>query len=268
MSIDALVAIESEQWWQIEEDKIVRRDTYPYCCGLIEALEFAHVMEVALDLFQEEADEQKIELAKDNLYDRYVSLIENQSIVAKSLLTLFLWILGYSKENSIEVMASNLKYFLHIENKEIKDDELEIEIKKYPNLTTLNLCNCWKLTSNSFKSLKTHYPQLKRLILRGCDELEDEAFITLAESCPQLIELNLGSCVEITDRGLKAIAVMCSSLKDITLEKCKKITDDGVKIIISNCPNLENIDLTDCEFVSPDCLKFLETEYPDLRINY
>ena len=54
-------------------------------------------------------------------------------------------------------------------------------------------------------------PQLSSLDLYGCDKITDAAVATLAASCPHLSSLNLSYCDSITDVAVAALAAVSAA---------------------------------------------------------
>eukprot|EP00966_Prymnesium_polylepis_P209413 4851062-Prymnesium_polylepis.1 len=74
-------------------------------------------------------------------------------------------------------------------------------------------------------ALAASCPQLSSLDLCECDRITDAAVTALAASCPQLSSLDLAGCTSITDAAVDALAASCPQLSSLGLCWCFKITD-------------------------------------------
>ena len=95
-------------------------------------------------------------------------------------------------------------------------------------------------------ALAASCPQLSSLNLSDCHKITDAAVAALAASCPQLSSLNLCGCHKITDEALAALAASCPQLSSLILCGCHKITDAAVVALVTSCPQLSSLDLYGC----------------------
>ena len=70
-------------------------------------------------------------------------------------------------------------------------------------------------------------PQLSSLNLTSCSKVTDAGVADLAERCPQLSSLNLSFCNQVTDAGVAALAGRCPQLSSLDLLLCYQVTDAG-----------------------------------------
>ena len=62
------------------------------------------------------------------------------------------------------------------------------------------------------QAVATGCPQLTSLHLDGCDRITDVAVQAVATGCPQLTSLHLHGCDRITDVAVQAVATGCPQL--------------------------------------------------------
>ena len=106
----------------------------------------------------------------------------------------------------------------------------------------------WYLTVDdaAVAAVASGCPQLSSLNLNSCRKITDEAVVALASGCKLLSSLSLNSCRKITDGSVEAVASGCPWLKDLGLHGCNKITDAAVAAVASGCPLLSSLDLGNC----------------------
>ncbi|AIK96574.1 hypothetical protein [Candidatus Odyssella acanthamoebae] len=92
----------------------------------------------------------------------------------------------------------------------ITDENLIKLVKKYPNITSLNL--------------------------EECEELTDVALLTVAKMCPNLTSLNLLGCRKVTAVALIKVAEMCPKLPPLDPRKCQVITMAAIRRVAEECP--------------------------------
>ncbi len=106
-------------------------------------------------------------------------------------------------------------------------------LSNLPNLTSLNLEYCKKLTELSLSNL----PNLRNLSLSACSKLTD---ISALSNLLNLASLNLSVCHSLTDISALSNLVNLTSLD---LSSCSSLTDISA---LSNLPNLTSLDLSSC----------------------
>ncbi|XP_065831178.1 F-box/LRR-repeat protein 2-like [Oscarella lobularis] len=153
-----------------------------------------------------------------------------------------------------------------------------------PNLTTVLLSQCHKVTDDAFQFLNRAGCALTRVDVSGCVQLTDSAareivkfplthlkmsncpkvrFIEL-KRLPNLVELNVSRNDAVDDCWLSVIAFYCRLLRTLDVSQCRNVTDDGVKCL-SNCFLLESLNislvtsLTDASCIELACLESLRT---------
>jgi|GEM_PF-5241132 len=126
MTIRALSKIQDDQYWEVRFDNkrfdITLVDKPDFICSIYQVLNFAHLLTVAHTILfnkdelnkrlQEEGlGEKEVTEARQNLYDRSVSLMQTQTPFIWVINSFFLWLFGYTKEHSLEALATTLDPF-------------------------------------------------------------------------------------------------------------------------------------------------------------
>jgi len=233
-------------------------DKPEFICLFTQALEFAKVLEVAQKTFKGQAGEE-VDFAKQKLYNRYKSFIQNHSSFALLLTFLFLWAMGYKDESSLESMSTKMEVL----SKTFYTDEIIANsITKYPSLKEIILGK--DVTNRGVGVIATRYDELESITFFGFDKISsntckllvetrpiktvklmncnDEIAQVFLEYCPQLTELSFTNC-QITDETLKRAAKTDSLLKKVTIVSCGNITYDGSKKLIEKCSKIVEFDL-------------------------
>ena len=145
---------------------------------------------------------------------------------------------------------------------------------KFPNLLSLNLAGCTRITDATVLELARRCSKLHTLDLRfcsitdasvsevarrcsnlhtldlsGCCEIHDASVLEVASRCSNLQTLNLAWC-RITDVSVLAVARRCSNLQTLNLRWCRRITDASVMEVARRCSNLHTLDLSLCSNIT------------------
>lgn len=133
-----------------------------------------------------------------------------------------------------------------------------------PNLTSLNLQNCGRITDAAVIALARWCPKLLSLNLRNCSRITSRGIIALTQGCSQLLSLNLHGCEKITDAAVIALSQGCPQLSSLDLEWCIKITDAAVIALSQRCPRLSFLNLTFCQHLTDKSVIALAQGCPEL----
>lgn len=133
-----------------------------------------------------------------------------------------------------------------------------------PNLTSLNLQSCGRITDAAVIALAQGCPKLLSLNLRNCSRITSRGIIALTQGCSQLLSLNLHGCEKITDVAVIALSQGCPELSSLDLEWCIKITDAAVIALSQGCPRLSFLNLTFCQLLTDESVIALAQGCPGL----
>lgn len=119
-------------------------------------------------------------------------------------------------------------------------------IVRTAGLIHLKLVEDAQLTFRTWGALAS-LPQLSTLDISECWNFDDAELDLLSTSCPQLVKLTLAGCSKITDRGLLSLARHCLSLEVLSLARCNGLTKTGLLATIALCKNLQRLDIENCD---------------------
>ncbi|MBA0692931.1 hypothetical protein Goari_010452, partial [Gossypium aridum] len=153
----------------------------------------------------------------------------------------------------------------------LSDKSLQLVSDNYPELESLNLTRCVKMTDSGLQQVfvKCSFLQslnlyalssftdeaykkisvlshLKFLDLCGAQNLSDDGLSCIAK-CKKLVSLNLTWCVRVTDVGVIAIAESCTSLEFLSLFGIVGVTDKCLEALCMSCANtMTTLDVNGC----------------------
>ncbi len=122
----------------------------------------------------------------------------------------------------------------------------------WPNLESIWLGGCKKITVVGLRSLALNCRKLRRISFVGYD-VDDAGLRIIAASLVDLQCIDLSGCQMVTDRGLSEIAHCCTKLKSMKLGGCYKLGESGIwafREVGNCCADLEEIDLSDVTYLS------------------
>ena len=104
---------------------------------------------------------------------------------------------------------------------------------------------CWDLEVDNAQliSIANGLPQLQSLNIAYCTKITDEGMAALSNGLPQLQSLNISGCSNITDEGIRALASGCPQLQSLNTSGCWNITDEGIRALASGCPKLQSLNI-------------------------
>lgn len=164
----------------------------------------------------------------------------------------------------LEKRDSSLEY-LHV--RPLSDDDL-IKLKRFKNLWGLNFESGRlfeaKITDLGLKILETNFPNLKSLNLNFCGKITDEGMRYVA-AMTRLRYIGLAACPQITDAGLSNLA-LSRSIDDIDLRGCSGITDEGLSYL-EKMPKLKRVRLGGCTSITQHGIEELRKSLPSISID-
>ncbi|KAK3750581.1 hypothetical protein QZH41_018189, partial [Actinostola sp. cb2023] len=128
---------------------------------------------------------------------------------------------------------------------ELDDDALISVVKNEPELRSLTLIDCEKITNRSLKLLPVHCPRLEKIDLKGVPFITDHGVVPMLSSpCLQTLSLAEAS---VTDISMYSIAEKCGEkLRDLDLSWCEDLTDKGMSAVATSCSGLRSLALRQC----------------------
>ena len=133
-------------------------------------------------------------------------------------------ILSWLIRRNIRVISLDLR---------VDDSELIYIANGLPQLQSLNICCCNKITDEGIRALASGLPRLQSLDISNCGDITDEGIRAVASGLPQLQSLDISRCDNITDEGIRALVIGCRQLQSLNIRGCDSITDEGIEIVDS-----------------------------------
>jgi F-box and leucine-rich repeat protein 2/20 len=112
-------------------------------------------------------------------------------------------------------------------------------------LHTIDICDCFEITSQFMTAIAAHCPTLTKLSTNNTNMmLADAGLVALAEGCRFLEEISLTEDIaSVGNAVFDSIGQHCSRLRKINLYMGFTITDDGFLSLLLGCPKIEYISL-------------------------
>jgi len=232
-----------------------------FICLFTQALEFAKVLEIVQKNLKELPGggvQQK--LAEEKLKNRYAHFTQQHSSWALMLTSLFLWILGYRGENSLQYMDAKMWPDFTTETFKT-DEEIKIDIPKY-NSRLKEITLEKTVTTNGLKLIAEHCPQLESIRFTGLSSISAEEYQSFLQSCPTIRKICL-IYVKEEDEIAKILLQNCPQLTELTLEG--QITDDILECVAKNCPLLTSISFAGSDKITLKAAQNLIEKCPKLN---
>jgi hypothetical protein len=119
----------------------------------------------------------------------------------------------------------------------------------HPDLTSLNLQHCKRVTDAGLKTIVLGCPTL---LPDNIDSVaKGDLFLeAVALMHPDLTSLNLRGCKHVTNLGLENIAAGCLKLISLNLRGCSHVTDMAIVHVREGCQDLTSLHLYCCKKVT------------------
>lgn len=130
----------------------------------------------------------------------------------------------------------------------IDDDALKAISENVPNLSTLSISRCVKISDTGVRYIANRCKFLQDIIISN-------EFLTESESC------------HVTHAGIHALAEGCRELRRIDMNSHDNQIDSSVLVSIGQmCTQLQVIKLFSCKSVDDDCLNYISDLHRTLRV--
>lgn len=118
----------------------------------------------------------------------------------------------------------------------ITDAEIIALARGCPNLTTVILQHCEKLTEKAIQALGEHCHNITHINLLGCKDFANPEIIALAKGCPKLISLEAEYA---SDSAIQILVERCRELEHLVIKDSRFMTDASYLALTLNCPKLK-----------------------------
>lgn len=233
------------------------------------------------------------ENAQDKIYNEVGdSCLQSIAAHLKNLSTLKINSAAHVSTEGIEALASieKLTHLDIVHCDAVNDISLQKIITGLPNLTSLNVSGCKKITSAGMQSISS-LKNLTHLGIAHCKGLDDLSLRKIVTQLTKLTSLRVGSptlskngiqCItslthlthldlsgsdQLDASGLQVIVSHLSNLTKLNISKCRNITSAGI-LQIASLSNLTHLNLSYCR-VNDTCLQTIGahlTKLTDLSI--
>jgi hypothetical protein len=149
--------------------------------------------------------------------------------------------------SSIQSIEINLRRGYKASNSDL------VRIGRCPLMTSLSLPDSTITIKNLEKLLKSN-PQLESLSLQGCQKLTETAISTVVKYCPKLKVLNISGNLWVADDAIEILVTGCPHLTKIDLSGTM-ISDECIEDLLAQFPRLRSIRFSDTEISIETILK-------------
>jgi len=141
---------------------------------------------------------------------------------------------------SIVELTSNCFDIAHVilGGTSVTDEGLKILARSYPNLLSIDVSRCVRITNESARALGQHCNFLRSASF-AATRIDNIGVIELA-SCRKLEVLKLNDCAKVTDIAMPALTDFCPQLKSLNV-KNTGVTKVGIMILKTNCNELDEV---------------------------
>ena len=80
----------------------------------------------------------------------------------------------------------------------------------------------------SISALAAGCPQLTSVDVSFCRKVTDASISALATGCPQLTSVDVSDCPNVTDASISALATGCPHLTSVVVSYCPNVTDASI----------------------------------------
>ncbi|KAJ3175998.1 hypothetical protein HK101_010525 [Irineochytrium annulatum] len=181
---------------------------------------------------------------------------------------------------------------------QVTDDILGGLVQLCPNVSTLRVPNCWKITDRGMAMAAVGWTRIREFDASYCGQLTGAGLAehrwTMLEKlnltyCKQigdgqlekilcrttevsdlrlrshLASLDLSDCEQVSDKCLKWIASSCYNLTHLNLRFCTRITNGGLYDLSLGCQSFRSLDLSHCLSLTDAAVVFFSDSIRNLR---
>ncbi|KAJ3186249.1 hypothetical protein HDU85_007689 [Gaertneriomyces sp. JEL0708] len=153
------------------------------------------------------------------------------------------------------------------------DAAVELLTSACPDLETVDLNSCAKITPNSVKFL-AKASNLRVLVLTGTKMVNGAGSITLHDGLQDFAAINganlerfeLHGCPQLTTAALGLLIQKCRNLRHLDLAGCVYVADENIAALSSSCPQLEVLKLSRCARLTDKAFLNTLPELKNLRV--
>eukprot|EP00949_MAST-11_sp_MAST-11-sp1_P004505 g4505.t1 len=128
-------------------------------------------------------------------------------------------------------------------------------------LTSLNLSNCFQVSSRVLRAIGKGCPSITSLRLAGCQAVDTSALAEIVRRTKGLKSLSLAGCMEIDSNALRIVGESCSGLTTVNLSGCRSLSDTAIQSLAKCCKSLRSANFSDCNLTDYSLLAISEAEF-------
>ncbi|RIB15576.1 hypothetical protein C2G38_2192079 [Gigaspora rosea] len=156
------------------------------------------------------------------------------------------------------IQSLNLNYC-----KKLTDTTIHALVSSYPDLRKLDLSDCNKVTDIGIRQI-AQCRNLEHLALKSLEFLSDETICIIARSCPNISHFNLEFC-HVTNIAVEAIAQSCRNMEYLNIYGSESITDRSISKLAKMCPKIRDLELGFCELITDIAIRDIAHNLSDLK---
>lgn len=155
----------------------------------------------------------------------------------------------------------------------ITDDVFLKILESKPQIRSLDISFCTKISSAAIKKVVLKYPGLIYLDLgvwhdEGREQLSASDVLEMSTFCKNLEYLNLNVRREIHPDAIMGFVNSSLQLKRLVFSHCTQLTDKILVEAVSACPNLLSLDVMACHGLTQNALLAVAKKRPNLKELY
>ena len=115
----------------------------------------------------------------------------------------------------------------------LTDYSLRKIINGCPNLVSLDISECFQITSGSFKGDEGNHSalnQLEEICVSGCKKFDDDCLSFLSMQCAELSAIKMEGCEEVSDEAFSSFLLCTPKLEYIDIGECKAIGNITINV--------------------------------------
>eukprot|EP01113_Clastostelium_recurvatum_P017356 TRINITY_DN20349_c0_g1_i1.p1 TRINITY_DN20349_c0_g1~~TRINITY_DN20349_c0_g1_i1.p1 ORF type:complete len:199 (-),score=12.07 TRINITY_DN20349_c0_g1_i1:63-659(-) len=109
------------------------------------------------------------------------------------------------------------------------------------------------MVDSTLIDLARNCPNLASITLYKCDRLTDTSISEIATHCTRLSSINISRCMLLTTKSLEALAT-CSRLRRVRAAGDYLANNHAVIQLARSCPDLESVDFSYAQFITDAAL--------------
>lgn len=140
---------------------------------------------------------------------------------------------------------------------------IKVDIQDDPNRLNFSM-DAQGVTDEVLLRVAQSNPNLESLIVLGCARVTNYGINAIANGCKHLKNLDVRGCRQVTGTGIQYLVSQCHELQELKIAGCPAVNDFTIKIIVLNCPGLQHLDCSQCPLLTVIALHHVAQHCPHL----